>query len=417
MRHHEIPVGTLTRQSDTQIISWKDDGAIPAIYPRAVAHESERSSRWARTHPHVIDSLLAAMVLATFLMPAFDPYRHDGHTWWAFWGVAIAAPLLWRRRAPSLALAITVAATAGSIVTRAGPNWGVLSEVTVLFGPAVALSTLAFAAGPRRSKWAAAATGGAVMGATQLAGAGAPDVFVAQAMAVAASWLTCEMVRARRSEVLLFRARIADEATQATIEERNRIARELHDVVAHQLSVIAIQSGAARLAAGERQDVTANLVAIEDAAGQALVDLRGALGVLRAGESGRSPQPRLEELDRLARRLRDAGLPLELTTAGDLASVPVGVSVSSFRIVQEALTNVVNHAGTVQTRVRVARTPTGVEMEVRNDAPAGRGPRSAIPGGRGLVGMRERVAAYHGDLEARSLPAGGFAVVARIPLP
>ena len=358
------------------------------------------------------------MVLASFEMPAFDPYRHDGHTWWAFWGVAIAAPLLWRRRAPSVALAITVAATAGSIVTRAGPNWGVLSDVTVLFGPAVALSTLAFAAGPRRSKWAAAATGGAVMAATQLAGSGAPDVFVAQVMAVAASWLAGEVVRARRSEMLLLRARIADEATQATIEERNRIARELHDVVAHQLSVIAIQSGAARLAAGERHDVTANLLAIEDAARQALADLRGALGVLRAGgQSGLSPQPRLEELDRLARRLRDAGLPLELTTAGDLASVPLGVSVSSFRIVQEALTNVVNHAGTVPTRVRVARTPTGVEMEVRNDAPAGGGPGSAVPGGRGLVGMRERVAAYHGDLEARSLPAGGFAVVARIPLP
>lgn len=383
-----------------------------------MARESERFSRWARTHPHVIDSLLAAIVLASFEMPAFDPYRHDGHTWWAFWGIAIAAPLLWRRRAPSVALAITVAATAGSIVTRAGPSWGVLSEVTVLFGPAVALSTLAFAAGPRRSKWAAAATGGAVIGATQLAGSGAPDVFVAQAMAVAASWLAGEVMRARRSEVLLLRARVADEATRATIEERNRIARELHDVVAHQLSVIAIQSGAARLAAGERHDVTANLVAIEDAAGQALVDLRGALGVLRAGgESGLSPQPRLEELDRLARRLRDAGLPLELTTAGDLASVPVGVSVSSFRVVQEALTNVVNHAGTVPTRVRVARTPTGVEMEVRNDAPAGGGPGSAVPGGRGLVGMRERVAAYHGDLDARSLPAGGFAVVARIPLP
>ena len=345
-----------------------------------MAHESERFSRWARTHPHVVDSLLAAMVLASFLMPAFDPYRHDGHTWWAFWGVAIAAPLLWRRRAPSIALAITVAATAGSIVTRAGPNWGVLSEVTVLFGPAVALSTLAFAAGPRHSKWAAAATGGAVIGATQLAGSGAPDVFVAQAMAVAASWLAGEVVRARRSEVLLLHARVADEATQATIEERNRIARELHDVVAHQLSVIAIQSGAARLAAGERQDVTANLLAIEDAAGQALADLRGALGVLRAGgESGLSPQPRLDGLDRLAGRLRDAGLPLELTTAGDLASVPVGVSVSSFRIVQEALTNVVNHAGTVPTRVRVARTPTGVEMEVRNDAPAGGGPRIGCP--------------------------------------
>ena len=295
--------------------------------------------------------MLAGIVLATFEMPAFDPYRHDGHTWWAFWGVLIAFPLLWRRWAPLTVLAVTLAGTVGGILTRSGPNWGVLSQITALLGPALALGTLALTAGTRRSQTAAVITAVAVMGATQSARSGAPDVFVAQGMALAASWLVGEVVRARRSEVMLLQGRIVDQAAQAAREERNRIARELHDVVAHQLSVIAIQSGAARLAAGDGRDVTGNLVAIEGAAGEALTDLRSALGVLRADSSaGVAPQPRLEELDRLAGRLRDAGLPLEMTTTGDLATVPVGVSVSAFRIVQEALTNVFKHAGAVATK-------------------------------------------------------------------
>jgi signal transduction histidine kinase len=381
-----------------------------------VVPESDKLSRALRVHPMLFDTLLAGIVLATFEMPAFDPYRHDGHTWWAFWGVAIALPLLWRRRAPMTVLAVTLAGTVGSILTRTGPNWGVLSEVTALLGPALALGTLAFTADTRRSQAAAVITAVAVMGATQAAGSGAPDVFLAQGMAIAASWLVGEVVRARRSEVTLLQSRIAGEVARAASEERNRIARELHDVVAHQLSVIAIQSGAARLAAGNGRDVTGNLVAIEGAATEALTDLRGALGVLRDDSSaGVAPQPRLEELDRLARRLRDAGLPLEVTTAGDLATVPVGVSVSSFRIVQEALTNVVKHAGAVATTVRVARTPSGVELEVRNDTPAA-APAVTV-GGHGLVGMRERIAAYRGELDAGRLPTGGFAVRAHIPLP
>jgi signal transduction histidine kinase len=381
-----------------------------------VVPESDKLSRALRVHPMLFDTLLAGIVLATFEMPAFDPYRHDGHTWWAFWGVAIALPLLWRRRAPLTVLTVTLAGTVGSILTRSGPNWGVLSQVTALLGPALALGTLAFTAGTRRSQAAAVITAVAVMGATQAAGSAAPDVFLALGMAIAASWLVGEVVRARRSEVTLLQSRIADEVARAASEERNRIARELHDVVAHQLSVIAIQSGAARLAAGNGRDVTGNLVVIEGAATEALTDLRGALGVLRDDSSaGVAPQPRLEELDRLARRLRDAGLPLEVTTAGDLATVPVGVSVSSFRIVQEALTNVVKHAGAVATTVRVARTPSGVELEVRNDTPAA-APAVTV-GGHGLVGMRERIAAYRGELDAGRLPTGGFAVRARIPLP
>ncbi len=383
-----------------------------------MVHESDNFGYRVRDHPFLFDALLAGIVLATFEMPAFDPYRHDGHTWWAFWGVAMALPLLWRRRAPMTVLAVTLAGTVGSILTRSGPNWGVLSQVTALLGPALALGTLASTAGTRRSQMAAVITAVVVMGATQAAGSGAPDVFVAQGMAVAGSCLVGEVVRARRTEVILVQGRIADKVAQAASEERNRIARELHDVVAHQLSVIAIQSGAARLAAVNGRDVTANLVAIEGAAGEALTDLRSALGVLRADSpAGVAPQPRLEELDRLAHRLRDAGLPLEMTTAGDLATVPVGVSVSSFRIVQEALTNVVKHAGAAATTVRVARTPAGVELEVRNDAPAA-GPAATMTlAGHGLVGMRERIAAYRGQLDAGTLPSGGFAVRARIPLP
>ncbi|HSS10493.1 MAG TPA: ATP-binding protein, partial [Acidimicrobiales bacterium] len=124
----------------------------------------------------------------------------------------------------------------------------------------------------------------------------------------------------------------------------------------------------------------------------------------------------LEQLDRLAERLRRAGLPIEMTTNGDMTAVPDGIAVSVYRIVQEALTNVLNHAGRVATTVRVGCTPDEIQLDVRNDRSAAHSPPIPDGGGHGLIGMRERVAAYGGSLQAGALASGGFEVTARIPL-
>jgi signal transduction histidine kinase len=378
--------------------------------------DTEGTGSWLGSHPVTVDAGIAALVLATFEMPAFDPYRHDGGPWWALWGILVAGPLLWRRRAPAGALATSLLGALGALVTRAGPNWGILSQVTILLGPAVAVASAATILAPRSSRRMALASGAVVL----VAGArlSTPDAVGAQVALIVGAWVTGEAVRARRHEIALLRELLARRAEQGASDERNRIARELHDVVAHQLSVIAIHAGAARLAAGDTAPNHESLATIEDASRQALADVRRALGVLRSdqGPGGLAPQPGLDQLDRLAGRLRDAGLPLELTTAGDLSAIPAGVATSVYRIVQEALTNVVNHAGRAVTTVRIARTPGEVRLDVRNDRPTSTGARHD-GGGHGIVGMRERVAAYGGSLQAGALPSGGFLVTARIPLP
>ena len=222
----------------------------------------------------------------------------------------------------------------------------------------------------RRSQRAAAITGVVVMEPPQAAGSGAPNVFVAQGWPWPRSWLAGEVVRARRSEVMLLQGRLADKATQATSEERNRIAREFHDVVAHQFSVV--RSRPARPASPpSRAGTSPPIWSLSRRRPERPSPISGVPLACCGPGPGRGVAPAsLEELDRLARRLRDAGIPLEMTTTGNLATVPLGVSVSSLRIVQEAFTNVVNHAGTAATasgwragrpawRWRIATTPGG----------------------------------------------------------
>jgi signal transduction histidine kinase len=368
-------------------------------------------------HRRLFDAALAAVVLAMFEMPAFDPYRHDSRHWWPAWGFVIAAPLLWRRSRPVAVLAVSLAGSAGAVVTRSGPNWGALSQATIFIGPAVALASAGAALPRSLSKALAEATGAVIVAVTVLTQS-APDTLVAELVVVGGAWAAGEAVRARRHEIVLLQEVVAGRAEQAADAERNRIARELHDVVAHQLSVIAIQAGAARLAAGPTSPLAGGLAAIEEASRVALADVRSALGVLRDdGEPcGVGPQPGLEMLDHLAGRLRQAGLPVAVTTAGDLGGLPSGLGVSAYRIVQEALTNVLTHAGTVATHVRVERTSSELELDVRNGPPATGYPVASSNGGRGLLGMRERVAAFRGTIHAGPLPTGGFAVTAHIPL-
>jgi signal transduction histidine kinase len=206
-------------------------------------------------------------------------------------------------------------------------------------------------------------------------------------------------------------------ARTAVEEERARIARELHDVVAHAMSVIVVQAGAERMVLGEGQESTrAVLEGIESTGRQALGEMRRLLGMMRAGneELALAPQPSVEHLPDLCEQVSAAGLSVELVVEGDPAPLPPGVDVSAYRIVQEALTNALKHAGPASARVAVRYAPTELEVEVVDD---GRGAAAVeANGGHGLIGMRERVTVYGGRLETGNRDAGGYAVRVRLPL-
>lgn len=212
-----------------------------------------------------------------------------------------------------------------------------------------------------------------------------------------------------------------DEYTErATTEERARIARELHDVVAHRLSAIAVQAGAGLHVLHEDPErARTAFEAIDDTARGGLSEMRQALGLLRAREAGAalSPQPTLRDVEHLARESRDAGVPVELEVAGDLGALPAGLDLSAYRIVQEALTNVRRHAPGATARVDVSVDRRRLLLRVANSSPSA--PAANGHGdepGHGLVGIRERVALYGGALSTGEQPDGGFLVSADIPL-
>jgi len=208
----------------------------------------------------------------------------------------------------------------------------------------------------------------------------------------------------------------AEEARRAAADERGRLAREVHDVVAHSLSVIVVQAGAGRRAAdGVPDEVREVLASIERTGREALGDIRRLLGVLRpGGDDGRAPQPGLAALPALVERFRALGLAVAIEADGG-PDVPATIDLSAYRIVQEALTNCLRHARGAAVRVAVRREAGAVLVEVGN-GPGGVDGGGPAGGGHGLDGMRERAAVYGGELEAGPLPGGGWRVRARLPV-
>jgi signal transduction histidine kinase len=205
---------------------------------------------------------------------------------------------------------------------------------------------------------------------------------------------------------------------EALAEERARIARELHDLVAHNVSVMVVQAGVERHSLPEDQVATREtLGAIEQAGRQALVEARRLLGVLRRNgdADGLEPQPSISQVGMLVEQVERAGLPVTLTVEGDEVPLPAGVDLCAYRIVQEALTNALKHAGPARAEVLLRYGPGGLDIDVRDD---GRGSESTGGDGpgHGLIGMRERVALYGGRLETGPRASGGFQVHAHLPL-
>jgi len=322
---------------------------------------------------------------------------------------ASTLPLLVRRRLP---LSVLVVATCGALALSALDSW--VFPIPL----AVALYTLTSLDDTRRTRVAASASIVAVSIAV-LAGSGIEfGAAAARVVVLIAAALLGDNVRARRAYVRAIEEKAArlereheTQAQRAAAEEQARIARELHDVVAHALSVIVVQAGAAD-DAFEFDPARARgpIREVDRAARAALADLRRVLGIVQGGEY--EPQPSLGQLDRLVDSVRATGLDVTLEIDGRRQPLPAAVDLSAYRIVQEALTNTLKHAAAAHIRVRV-RYGRELELEVRDD---GRGPATQSIGGNGLVGMRERVALLGGRLDAGPAGGGGYRIAAAIPL-
>jgi signal transduction histidine kinase len=237
------------------------------------------------------------------------------------------------------------------------------------------------------------------------------------------AWAIGRIIEGRRRRTLELEALTREleaqrdlQAQAAVAIERGRIARELHDVVAHNVSMMVVQAGAAeRVLDGEHPDVRAALTAIANTGRETVDEMRTLLGVLRTNEDGLalSPQPGLADLEELVANVREAGLPVEVCIEGTPSALPPPLDLSAFRIVQEALTNALKHAGPARAEVTIRYHAAAVELEVRDD-----GTDSANGGGtgHGLIGMQERVALFGGQLDAGRRDGGGFTVRARLPL-
>lgn len=376
------------------------------------SHQPWRLPSWARRW-------LDLAVVGVLMLPTLG-YPFAGLGWeWPVLATAQLVPLLWRRRHPVAVFVAIVVASGTQVLLIDVPLHSQLAFPIALYSLARFSS-----AAPAAVGLAVGLTAGAVASLDWLAGFDAeirpgtfaPYFLTIGAIAVAA-WALGTQGRIRRAYVdaLLERGeRIEREAAQqvalAASAERARIAREMHDVVAHGLTVMVVQADGARYAAAQQPAIAAETLAtISEAGRDALHEMRRLLGVLRSEETGTAPQPRLPDIAAL---VADEQVAAELD--GLDRPVPDGSALTAYRVVQEALSNVRKHAGpTAATRVRVC-VDEAIEVVVEDD---GRGASALDDGqGLGLLGMRERVLAHDGELDAGPRPSGGFRVRARIPL-
>jgi signal transduction histidine kinase len=367
---------------------------------------------WA-ANPYVVDGLIAAFIAITTTGAMFHadaPRRAfaDGD-WIGFVLILVTAvPLAWRRATPTRilpfvaagfsiyflrgyadgTLGMAVAIAVWTVVTRDPlPRIGGIAAIGV---PLIPLSAVV---GPEPSL-----VGNAISNALFFAGAA----------------ITGHNVRLRREKRAGEERTVEALADRAVSEERLRIARELHDVVAHAMSVVTVQSGVAAHVIDTQPDEAKRMLEnIRVTSHEALDEMRRLLGVLR-GTADLAPAPSLRDVEELAASLRASGVPVSVLITGDRLDVPGGVDLTAYRIVQEALTNVLKHAGPSSATVSVEYGPGVVVVEITDD---GRG-AAAIPtgeSGHGLLGMRERVAVFGGDLVAGPRPGGGFGVRATLP--
>jgi signal transduction histidine kinase len=368
--------------------------------------------------PPVVDVLIAVLCyLATVAFP-LKMFRAAGWPLFLLAGLA-SLPLLWRRRAPVLVAAVVGAGTVGLAAD------GIIRDIQLPYGQLVATYTVAALAAPVGRLLVVAVTGAATVVSVLVLLDYRISMLGLTALPFVVAYALGTGVRARRDRIAMLeeRTRRLAEAAEATAaRERERIAREIHDIVAHSVSLMVVQAEAGVVVAADRDKAAGTFETISDTGREALTQLDRALGVLRGPApvdgAGRQPAPGLAELPDLMDRARQAGLVADLREDGERRAVPTDLAAAVYRIVQEAVTNTVKHAGARCVRVRLHWRDAALAVTVEDD---GRGPAPARPAGgpatagRGLAGMRERVDAFGGDLTAGP-GAAGFRVAAVFPL-
>jgi signal transduction histidine kinase len=374
----------------------------------------EAARTWMARRPFTVDAVVAVALAVFVLQDIFSSgdYYSASKLIYVPAALLMTLPLAFRRRAPFVVVVVVMGALAfESFAVGSAPT-----PDTQLVGWLLAIYSVA-AHCERRT----AAIGGAFSVAAGLVWIGVDDFFF-PIVVFGGAWVAGRLVRQHQlyaeavdeRAAALEREREAD-ARAAAAEERARIARELHDLLSHSVSVMVVQAAAERSALGtDRAAPGPALESIERIGRQALAEMRRLFTLLRSGAPAElAPQPTLAQLDALVAQVREAGLPVEFRTEGDADGIPPGVALCAYRIVQEALTNVIKHAGPAQASVLVRYGDDVLELEVRDD---GRGAPNTSGLGNGLAGMRERVALYGGELDAGAQNGGGFVVTARFPL-
>ena len=336
--------------------------------------------------------------------------------------LASCASLVVRRRFPEAVLAATL------VVAVVYPHLGYASDTGLFILPLMAALFAAMSVGKRLAAVVVAILYLAAFLAFGVLGGNAPP----QALPWVPGWLAAalvagEVARARRDFMGEARRRMIEaertreeEARRRATEERLRIAREVHDVLSHSISMINVQAGVAvHLLDTQPEQARTALVAIKQASKDALRDLRSTLGVLRDvngdDDSPRSPAPSLERLDELVASASAAGVTLTVSVHGQRRELPSGVDMAAYRIAQESVSNIVRHAGQTAGTITVRYSPDDLSIQIDNDGGAVHLNGETAGGGNGILGMRERATALGGELEAGPRPTGGFRVLARLP--
>jgi signal transduction histidine kinase len=374
-----------------------------------------------RRHPWWTDSVLALFLTLISVASAVVAHNRSGHTISVpevFLVALTTAPIAVRRYRPLAVLAITVSAAVLILVLT--------SQAQFPVGVLVALYTVASRCERRVSIRAAEWVALPIAVAVGVNNGSHFGRVIPELAVFAIAWVLGDNIRTRRAYLAELEARAArlerereEKAERAVIEERARIARELHDVIAHNVSVMVVQASAGEeLFDTDPRRARESLAAVASTGRAALAELRRLLGVIRAEEDAAAsytPQPGIEYVDELVRQVQETGLAVRLSVLGEPRELPEGVGLCAYRIVQEALTNTLKHAHASEAEVSVRYVSDALELQVLDDGRGAR-PVNGESAGHGLIGMRERVALFGGELTARSRPDHGYEVRARIPL-
>jgi signal transduction histidine kinase len=387
------------RSADDMTPAWNYGGRV-------------RASRVLPADPVRGDAVLALLLLVAAELQIWLSGAAGGHrTVAAVLAPVMAGAVAIRRRRPLLA---GIGAQAAVAIAFA------LWSDTQIFGTSIAWFCALYALTVWTSPRAFAAGAAFVVASNVLAAAGSAGTLDRSVPFAVVTLIVMVLVRrviSDRERRALFAERERDlVAREAVVEERARIARELHDAIAHNVSMMVVQAGAERRVVDEQHASTREVLeTIEQIGRGALTEMRRLVGMLRSDAvDPLEPQPGLRDLPKLVAQVSDAGLPVVLNVEGERRELPVGIELSAYRIVQEALTNALKHAGDTSASVDVRYGADSLELEIADNG--GHARENTVSGGHGLVGMRERVALYGGSLQAGRRPAGGFVVRVLLPI-